>query len=232
MGWKTWCSLIIPNHRVWKLGVSWLQGLKTRGFPIARLIYSFLWDFPNDRVHPIVFLFHDQNWFFIIITTMLLSFFHHLAGPHYGFSCNNLKICANCFFFLRLDDMHASLPDLKYRFPPLWCTIVIGCPCLYPKAFFVLPMHWLIHVLAIHSAVNAVPILGCLWQLLLASFIKLDPAPMCGVARFILKKICSSSIFSQELSFDWLCVPTPIKIANQSWTCLQSKQYSSSTRYH
>jgi hypothetical protein len=28
---------------------------------------------------------------------------------------------------LRLDDMHASLPDLKYRSPPLWWSIVIGC---------------------------------------------------------------------------------------------------------
>ena len=118
--------------------------------------------------------------------------------------------------------------------PPLWCSIVIGCPCLYPKAFFVLPMHWLIHVLAIHSAVNALPIPGCLRQLLLASFIKFDPACKCGVADSSWRNGTnhSSPIFSQELSFDWLCVPTPIKIVNQSWSCLQLKQYSSSTCYH
>ena len=44
-GWKTWCFLIIPDHRVWKLSVSWLQRLKTRGFLIARLIFSFLLGF-------------------------------------------------------------------------------------------------------------------------------------------------------------------------------------------
>jgi hypothetical protein len=38
-------------------------------------------------------------------------------------------------------------------------------------------MHWLIHVLAIHSAVSAVPILGCPRRLLLSLFIKLDHAP-------------------------------------------------------
>ena len=51
-GWKTWCFLIILDHRVWKLSVSWLQRLKTRGFPIARLIFSFLWDFLMVRFIP------------------------------------------------------------------------------------------------------------------------------------------------------------------------------------
>ena len=108
-----------------------------------------------------------------------------------------------CFFFFRLDDMHASLPDLKYRSPPLWCSIVIGCLCLHSKAFFVLPMHWLIHVLAIHSAVNAVPIPGCLRQLLLALFIKLDPAP--SVVLLDSSWRIFSHGFVWELSSDWLC---------------------------
>ena len=86
--------------------------------------------------------------------------------------------------------------------PPLRCSIVIGCPCLYTKAFFVLPMHWLIHVPAIHSVVNVVPIPGRLRQLLLALFIKLDPAPKCGIAWFIMKDFLSS--FFWELSSDWL----------------------------
>jgi len=74
-------------------------------------------------------------------------------------------------------DMHVSLPDLKYRSPPLWWFIVLGCLCLHSKAFFILSMYWLLRVLAFHSNVNAVPILGCPRQLLLSLFIKLDSAP-------------------------------------------------------
>ena len=91
--------------------------------------------------------------------------------------------------------------------PPFWCSIVIRCLCLHSKAFFVLPMHWLIHVLAIHSVVSAVPILGCLRRLLLLLFIKLDSAPKCGVAWFIMKSLTdhSSSVLSGELFSHWLC---------------------------
>ena len=96
------------------------------------------------------------------------SFFvHNLAGLHWGSFCNKSQVCAMLW---GLDDMHASLPDVKYR-PPLWWSIVIGCLCLHSQAFFVLSMHWLIHVLAIHSVVSAVHILGCLRRLLLLLFI-------------------------------------------------------------
>ena len=71
---------------------------------------------------------------------------------------------------LTLDDMHASLPDVKYS-PPLWWSTVIGYLCLHSKALLVLSMHWLIHVLAIPSVVSAVHILGCLRRLLLLLFI-------------------------------------------------------------
>jgi len=129
-------------------------------------------------------------------------------------------------------DMHVSLPDLKYRSPPLWWFIILGCLCLHSKALFVLSMHWLIHVIAIHSAVSAVPILGCLRRLLLLLFIKLDSAPKCGVAWFIMKNFLSWILLRIIL---WLVVcimPTPIKMVNQSWTCLQLKQYFSSICYH
>jgi len=119
--------------------------------------------------------------------------------------------------------MHVSLPDLKYRSPPLWWFIVLGCLCLHSKALFVLSMHWLIHVIAIHSAVSAVPILGCLRRLLLLLSIKLDSAPKCGVVWFILKDFLSWILLRIIL---WLVVcimSTPIKMVNQSWTCLQLK---------
>jgi hypothetical protein len=66
---------------------------------------------------------------------------------------------------------------------------------LHSKAFFVLSMHWLIHVLAIHSAINAVPILGCMRRLLLSLFIKLDSTHKCGVVWFIIKKLNQSFLF-------------------------------------
>jgi hypothetical protein len=93
-------------------------------------------------------------------------------------------------------------------------------------------MHWLIHVLAIPSVVSAVHILGCLRRLLLLLFIKLDSAPKCGVAWFIVKDFLSWILLRIIL---WLVVcimPTPIMIVNQSWTCLKLKQYSSSICYH
>ena len=59
---KTWCFLIIPDHRVWK----------TRCFLTARLIFSFLWDFPNGKVpssfipwsKPILYYHHHNASFF------------------------------------------------------------------------------------------------------------------------------------------------------------------------
>ena len=50
-----------------------------------------------------------------------------------------------------------------------------------------------------------VPILGCPWWLLLSLFIKLDNAPKCSVAWFIITKLNKSFIFLKELFSDWLC---------------------------
>jgi hypothetical protein len=84
---------------------------------------------------------------------------------------------------------------LKYRSPPpLWCSIVIRCLCLLSKAFFALSMYWPVHVLVIHSTINAAPILGCLRWLLVSLFIKLDNAPKCGVAWFDIKELNKSFI--------------------------------------
>jgi len=116
--------------------------------------------------------------------------------------------------------------------PPLWWSIVIGCLCLHSKALLVLSMHWLIHVLAIHSVVNAVHILGYLRRLLLLLFIKLDSAPKCGVAWFIMKDFLSWILLKIIFRLVVCIMPTPIKIVNQSWTCPQLKQYSSSICYH
>jgi len=90
---------------------------------------------------------------------------------------------------------------------PLGWSIVIGCLCLLTKALFALPMYWLIRMLAFHSNVSAVPISGCLRRLLLLLFIKLDSAPKCGVAWFIMKVLTdhSSSVLSWELLSHWLC---------------------------
>ena len=101
--------------------------------------------------------------------------------------------------------------------PPLWWSIVIGCLCLLTKAFFALPMYWLIRVLAFHSNVSAVPILGCPRWLLLSLFIKLDNAPKCGVAWFIIKKL-NKSFISWILSriVLWLIVrivPNPSRLS-------------------
>jgi len=71
--------------------------------------------------------------------------------------------------------------------------------------------------------VNAMPILGFPWWLLLSLFIKLDHAPKCGVTWFIMKDFISWILLRIII---WLVVcimPTPIKMVNQSWTCLQLK---------
>ena len=78
--------------------------------------------------------------------------------------------------------MHASLPDLKYRSPPSLMLHRHRVPlfafqsilCSFHAVAYSYDNH--------HSIVSAVPILGCLRQLLLALFIKLDPAPKCGAA--------------------------------------------------
>jgi hypothetical protein len=103
-GWPTRmekCDL--RGKKTWQ-AKSWQDKADKRHFLIAGLtwtlllmtglISSFLWDFPTGRVHLIPFLFQDLNrWFFVIIDSMILSV-HNLAGLHWGFSCNNSKICA------------------------------------------------------------------------------------------------------------------------------------------
>jgi hypothetical protein len=176
-----------------------LQDDRVRIEDYSSLIFLFLWDFPNVRVSLIFLSFlGSKPWFFVVhqlndsffwYPTMLLV--PNLAGLHWGFFLQQIKNICNV---LTLDDMHASLPDLKYRSPPLWCSIITGCLCLLFKAFFILSMYWLIRVLAFHSDVSAVPILGCPRQLLLSVVLKLDHASKCGVAQLIMKELNKSSI--------------------------------------
>jgi len=86
-------------------------------------------------------------------------------------------------------------------------------------SFDALAHSWASH----HSVVTAVPILGCLRWLLLSLFIKLDSAPKCGVAWFIMKNFVSWILLRIVLSLIVCIMPTPIKMVNQSWTCLQLK---------
>jgi len=98
---KKKCDL--PGKKTW-LEKSWqdkvdklrflIAGLTWRPLLMTWLISLFLCDFPTGRVHLIPFSFQDLNrWFFVIIDSMILSV-HNLAGLHWGFSCNNSKICA------------------------------------------------------------------------------------------------------------------------------------------
>jgi len=132
---------------------------------------------------------HDSLLF---INSMILFFLSPILLDYIeDFSGNKIKNICNV---LTLDDMHASLPDLKYRSPSLRCSIITGCLCLLFKAFFILSMYWLIRVLAFHSNISVVPILGSPRRLLLSVVLKLDHASKCGVARFIMKKLNKSSI--------------------------------------
>jgi len=107
-------DLIIPNRGVLKTWCFSIAGLTWKLLLMTRLIFSFLWDFPNGRVHLIFFLFHDQNRFFVIINAMFLSLSTISLDFVEDFSVITKKYVCND---LRLDDMHASLPDLKYRSP-------------------------------------------------------------------------------------------------------------------
>ena len=183
-GWETWHLL----------GAGWLEDSL-----MTRLISSFLWDSPTGRVHLILFSFQDLNRF--CHHQLNDSFFvHNLTGLHWGSFCNKSQVCAMLWGLMTC--MH---PYLMWNIgPPLWWSIVIGCLYLLTKAFLALPMYWLIRLLAFHSNVSVVPISGCLRRLLLSLFIKLDNAPKCGVAGFIMKDFISFGFF-WELSSDWLC---------------------------
>jgi hypothetical protein len=157
----------------------------------SSLIFLFLWDFPNVRVYLIFLPFQGQNHDSLLFINSMILFFPNLVGLHWGFFLQQIKnICNDS----TLDDMHASLPKLKYRSPPHRCSIITGCLCLLFKAFFILSMYWFIRVLAFHSDVSAVSIVGCPWRLLLSLLLKLDHASKCGVARFIMKELNKSSI--------------------------------------
>jgi len=143
-GKKTWLEKSWQDKAA-KLGVSWLQdwhedsswwqGWSPHFFEIF-LMAGFISFFSHSMIKTDSLLLSTQ-WFFLY--TILLDFIEDFP----------ITIQISVQFFFRLDDMHASLSDLKYRSPPLWCSIAIGCLCLYSKAFFVLSIHWLIHVLAI-----------------------------------------------------------------------------------
>jgi len=87
-GWPTQMEDVM--WQVWKMGLtwrspegmieegpenlvlldnSWSQGLKTRCFLIARLIFSFLWDFPNSKVYLIFFPFQGHNHDSLLLST-------------------------------------------------------------------------------------------------------------------------------------------------------------------
>jgi len=103
-GWPTrMIKCDLPGKKTW-LEKSWqdkvdklrflIAGLTWRPLLMTWLISLFLWDFPTGRVHLIPFSFQDLNrWFFVVIDSMILSV-HNLAGLHWGFFCNNSKICA------------------------------------------------------------------------------------------------------------------------------------------
>jgi len=118
-GWPTQMKDVM--WQVWKMGLtwrspegmieegpknlvlldnSWSQGLKTRCFLIARLIFSFLWDFPNSKVYLIFFPFQGHNHDSLLLSAQwfsLFSFFFlvpNLAELHWGFFLQqNKKIC-------------------------------------------------------------------------------------------------------------------------------------------
>ena len=97
-----------------------------------------------------------------IITTMLLSLSTILLDPIRDFPVTIQTYVQMVFFFLRLDDMHASLPYLKYRSPPFLMLHRHMVP-LFASQSFLCSSDALAHLCAGHySAVNTMPIPGCL----------------------------------------------------------------------
>ena len=187
--WLTW-------QKTWQ-AKSWQDKADKRRFLIARftwrllllmigLISSFLLDFSTGRVHLILYSFQDLNRFFVIIDSMILSV-HNLAGLHWGFSCNKFKNLCN--FFVRMICMH---PYLIWNISPPSLLIHRHKVPLFAFQSLLCTFDALAHSCASHhSTVNAVPVLGYLRWLLLWLFIKLDNAPKCGVAWFIMKDFLS-----------------------------------------
>ena len=99
---------------------------------------------------------------------------------------------------------------------------------LFASQSFLCSSDALTHSCAGHySVVNTMPILGCLRRLLLSLFIKLDNAPKCGVAWFIMKDVLSLILLRIILWMIVCIMPTPITFVNQSWTCLRLKHHLS-----
>jgi len=98
-GWPTQLKDVM--WQVWKMGLtwrspegmieegpenlvlldnSWSQGLKTRCFLIARLIFSFLWDFPNSKVYLIFFPFQGHNHGSLLLSAQWFSLFSFFSS--------------------------------------------------------------------------------------------------------------------------------------------------------
>jgi hypothetical protein len=112
----------LPGKKTWQTK-SWqdkadkqrflIVGLTWRLLLMIGLISSFLWDSPTSRVHLILFSFQDLNRFFVIINSMILSLSTILLDFIEDLPVTITSMCSA----LRLDDIHASLPYLKYRSP-------------------------------------------------------------------------------------------------------------------
>jgi hypothetical protein len=168
-----------------------LQDDRVRIEDSSSLIFIFLRDFPNVRVYLIFLPFQGQNHdSLLFINSMILFFSQSCWTTLRIFPATNQKYM-QCFDVR----WHACiLTWIEIYVPPHRCSIITGCLCLLFKAFFILSMYWFIRVLAFHSDVSAVSIVGCPWRLLLSLLLKLDHASKCGVARFIMKELNKSSI--------------------------------------
>jgi len=170
-----------------------------------------------------------------------------MAGFISFFSCSRIKICDSLllstqWFFLSiiLLDFIEDFPVTNHKyvqcFEVRWHACILTwfeiqvppslmlhhhrVPLFAFQSLLCSSVYWLIRVLAIHSVVSAVSILGYPRRLLLSLFIKLDNAPKYGIAWFIMKDFISWFLPRIVLWLIVCIVPTPIKMVNQSWICL------------
>ena len=166
MLWLTWDSFwqspltknmfLLQDDRVWIEDSS-------------SLIFLFLWDLPNVRVHLIFLPFQGQNHdSLLFFKSTFLSLFPILLDYIEDFFLQQIKNTCNASM---LDDMHASLPDLKSNSPLFDVPSSQGA---FIQSF----------LYSFHSDVSAVPILGLPQWLLFSLFLKLDHASVCDVAGF------------------------------------------------
>jgi len=137
---------IFLDDKVGKLGASWLQGWPKdsswwQGWPShffeTFLTVRFISSSSHSRVTTMILCYYQLNDSFF--SPILLDFFEDFPVTNKKYVCNAL----------RLDDMYASLPDLKYRSPLLWCSILVGCLCLLSKSLLY-SFHVLAHSCASH----------------------------------------------------------------------------------